>query len=89
MSEEKKIEMFELSDDQVEQIAGGDGANGGDGDDDFKRPDCPKCGCDNAFYIQKTGKRREGSLFGWIDDKQYYCKNCGTYFWDWGKQDWE
>ncbi|MBR3242920.1 MAG: hypothetical protein IKF90_09500 [Parasporobacterium sp.] len=87
MSEDKKNEMVELSDDQVDQVTGGAGASGSEAGEDPKVPECPKCGACNRYYIQATGKTRKGSWLGIIDDKQYYCKNCGTYFWDWGDDD--
>ena len=83
-------EMFELSDNQVEQVAGGHhdgGASGSDVGEDPKVPECPKCGSCNRYYIKPTGATRKGSWLGLIDDKQYYCEYCGTYFWDWGPDD--
>ena len=74
MSEEKKKEMVELNDDQLDQVAGS-----GPGDSGSYLVWCPKC---ISTSLTRTGNKRPSKL-GIIDDAEYICNECGNTFWGW------
>ena len=79
MNKNKKLNVEE-----VERVSGGQAYDDHDTGETVKPPACPTCGSSSAQYVKPTGKTREGSFLGIVDDIQYHCENCGTTFWDWG-----